>query len=53
MTRFSGVDDEPSECGLDDYENWDWRYSNDGEKPEELESFLTSLVKFIENHTNG
>ncbi|KAK7604395.1 hypothetical protein V9T40_005581 [Parthenolecanium corni] len=49
-TFTSGVDDEPSECGLDDYENWNWRYSNDDDNQEKLESFLTDLTDFVKEH---
>lgn len=46
-----GADDESSECGLDDYEDWDWKFTNDDhENPEELETFLTNLTKHIEEN---
>ncbi|XKL63987.1 hypothetical protein PGB90_006351 [Kerria lacca] len=41
-----GIDDQPSECDLDDVNNWDWIFNNDGDAST-LEQFLVDITEFI------
>ncbi|XP_059836026.1 phosphomevalonate kinase isoform X1 [Hypanus sabinus] len=47
-TFTAGVDDQESECGLDNGVHWDWVLNNDGTS-QELETQLQPLLEFIRN----